>query len=71
LVPNRTSGKIKLTLPVDSYTTILLVYTLNITQTTQGWFLQMSFLGGLAGIFGLVKDLASIWQEPLKELKLV
>jgi len=32
------SGKIKLTLPVDSYTAILLAYTLNIFQTTQGWF---------------------------------
>ena len=43
--PNRTSGKIKLTPPVDSYTIILVVLTLSTTQTTQGWFSQMSFLG--------------------------
>ena len=37
--PNRTSVKIKLTLPVDSYTTIpIIVQILSITQTTQGWF---------------------------------
>jgi len=36
--PNRTSVKIKLTPPMDSYTTILLVQTLVITQTTEGWF---------------------------------
>ena len=36
--PNRTSGKIKLTPPVDSYTIVLLVLTLSTTQTTQGWF---------------------------------
>jgi len=33
--PNRTSGKIKLTLPMDSFTIILLVQTLS---TTEGWF---------------------------------
>jgi len=42
--PNRISVKIKLTPTVDSYTTILLVQTLSITQTTQGWFKQTSFL---------------------------
>ena len=36
--PNRTSGKIKLTPPVDSYTIVLLVLTLSTTQTTRGWF---------------------------------
>ena len=36
--PNRTSGKIKLTPPVDSYTIILQVLTLSTTQTTRGWF---------------------------------
>ena len=36
--PNRTSGKIKLTPPVDSYTIVLQVLTLSTTQTTQGWF---------------------------------
>jgi len=35
--PNRTSVKIKLTLPMDSYTTALLVQTFSITQTTEGW----------------------------------
>jgi len=35
--PNCTSVKIKLTPPMDSYTTILLVQTLSITQTTEGW----------------------------------
>ena len=34
--PNRTSAKIKLTPPMDSI--ILLVQTLSITQTTEGWF---------------------------------
>ena len=43
--PNRTSGKIKLTPPVDSYTVVLVVLTLSTTQTTRGWFQQMSFLG--------------------------
>ena len=38
LQPNRTSGKIKLTPPVYSYTIILLVLTLSTTQTTRGWF---------------------------------
>ena len=42
--PNRTSDKIKLTPPVDSYTIVLVVCT---TQTTQGWFQQTSFLGGV------------------------
>ena len=32
--PNRKSGKIKLTPPVDSYTIVLLVLTLSSTQTT-------------------------------------
>ena len=45
--PNRTSGKIKLTPPVDSYTIVLVVLTLSTTQTTHGWFKQMSFLGGV------------------------
>ena len=36
--PNRTSGKIKLTPPVDSYTIVLQVLTLGTTQTTRGWF---------------------------------
>jgi len=36
--PNRTSVKIKLMPPMDSYTTILLVQTLSIVQTTEGWF---------------------------------
>ena len=36
--PHRTSGKIKLTPPVDSYTIVLLVLTLSTIQTTQGWF---------------------------------
>ena len=47
--PNRTSGKIKLTPPVDSYTIVLVVLTLmiSITQTTRGWFQQISFLGGV------------------------
>ena len=62
--PNRTSGKIKLTPPVDSYTIVLQVLTLSTTQTTRGWFLHTSFLGGVEwsnGGFRLVKDLA--WQE--------
>ena len=62
--PNRTSGKIKLTPPVDSYTIVLQVLTLSTTQTTRGWFLHTSFLGGVEcsnGGSGLVKDLA--WQE--------
>ena len=33
-VPNRTSGIIKLTPPVDSYTIVLLVLTLSPTQTS-------------------------------------
>ena len=45
--PNRTSGKIKLTSPVDSYTIVLQVLTLSTTQTTRGWFLHTSFLGGV------------------------
>ena len=45
--PNRTSGKIKLTTQVDSYTIILVVLTLSITQTTRGCFQQTSFLGGV------------------------
>ena len=36
--PNHTSGKIKLTPPVDSYTIVLVVLTLSTTQTTRGWF---------------------------------
>ena len=36
--PNRTSGKIKLTPPVDSYTIVLQVLTLSTTQTTRGCF---------------------------------
>ena len=36
--PNLTSGKIKLTPPVDSYTIVLQVLTLSTTQTTRGWF---------------------------------
>ena len=36
--PNCTSGKIKLTPPVDSYTIVLQVLTLSTTQTTRGWF---------------------------------
>ena len=40
--PNRTSGKIKLTPPVDSYTIVLQVLTLSTTQTTRGWFLHTS-----------------------------
>ena len=45
--PNRTSGKIKLTPPVDSYTIVLQVLTLSTTQTTRGWYLHTSFLGGV------------------------
>ena len=45
--PNRTSGKIKLTPPVDSYTIVLVVLTLSTTQTTRGWFQQTSFLGSV------------------------
>ena len=45
--PNRTSGKIKLTPPVDSYTIVLQVLTHSTTQTTRGWFLHTSFLGGV------------------------
>ena len=45
--PNRTSGKIKLTPPVDSYTIVLQVLTLSTTQTTRGWLLHTSFLGGV------------------------
>ena len=45
--PNRTSGKIKLTPPVDSYTIVLQVLTLSTTQTKRGWFLLTSFLGGV------------------------
>ena len=45
--PNRTSGKIKLTPPVDSYTIVLQVLTLSTTQTTRGWFLHTYFLGGV------------------------
>ena len=45
--PNRTSGKIKLTPLVDSYTIVLQVLTLSTTQTTRGWFLHTSFLGGV------------------------
>ena len=60
--PNRTSGKIKLTPPVDSYTIVLVVLTLSTTQTTQGWFQQTSFLGCVCrvrmAVLGLVKDLA-------------
>ena len=48
--PNRTSGKVKLTPPVDSYTIVLVVVTLSTTQTTQGWFQQTSFLGGGRGV---------------------
>ena len=36
--PNRTSGKIKLAPPVDSYTIVLQVLTLSTTQTTRDWF---------------------------------
>ena len=45
--PNCASGKIKLTPPVGSYTIVLVVLTLSTTQTTRGWFRQMSFLGGV------------------------
>ena len=45
--PNRTSGKIELTPPVDSYTIVLVVLTLSTAQTTQGWFQQASFLDGV------------------------
>ena len=50
--PNRTSGKIKLTPLVDSYTIVLLVLTLTTTQTTQGLFQQTSFLGSLESLNG-------------------
>ena len=62
--PNRTSGKIKLTPPVDSYTIVLQVLTLSTTQTTRGWFLHTSFWvvwSVQMVVSGLVKDLA--WQE--------
>ena len=61
---NRTSGKIKLTPPVDSYSIVLVVLTLSTTQTTRGWFQQTSFLAvcrARMAVLGLVKDLA--WQE--------
>ncbi|XP_065916559.1 exonuclease mut-7 homolog isoform X2 [Dysidea avara] len=38
--PNCTSGKVKLTPPVDNYTIVLLVLTLSTTQTTRNWFQQ-------------------------------
>ena len=42
--PDRTSGKVKLTPPVNYiYTTMLLVLTLSITQTTQSSFKEISF----------------------------
>ena len=47
--PNPTLVKIKLTSPVDSYTTILLVQS---STYTQGWFQQMSFMVGLEGSNG-------------------
>ena len=53
--PNRTSGKIKLTPPVDSHTIVLLVVMFSTTQTTRGWFQQTSFLGGVEILNG------SIW----------
>jgi len=60
--PNRTSVKIKLTPPMDSYTTILLVQTISITQTTEGWFNRHLFWevweAQMAG-FGLLRELAS------------
>ena len=36
--PNRTSGKIKLALPADFHTTVLLGSGLNFNQSTRGWF---------------------------------
>ena len=51
--PNRTSGKIKLLIPVDSYTIALLVLTLSTTQTIYlRLILQMSFLGGVESLNG-------------------
>ena len=62
--PNCTSGKIKLTPPVDSYTIVLQVLTLSTTQTTRGWFYTRLFWvvwSAQMAVSGLVKDLA--WQE--------
>ena len=50
--PNRTSGKIKLTPPVDSYTIVLLVLTLSTAQPTRGWFQQTYFLSGVQNLNG-------------------
>ena len=49
--PNRTSGKVKLLLPVDSYTIVLLVLTLSTTIYLR-LILQMSFLGGVESLNG-------------------
>ena len=62
--PNHTSGKSKLTPPVDSYTIVLVVLTLSTTQTTQGWFNRRLFwvvCRAQVAILGFVEDLA--WQE--------
>jgi len=37
---------------MDSFTIVLLVQTLSITQTSEGWFLQTSFLEGVGDLNG-------------------
>ena len=58
---NHTSGKIKLTPPVDNYTIIVLVQTLNysklILRDIFFWVMRQARMA----VSGLVKDLA--WQE--------
>ena len=62
--PNCTSGTIKLTPPVDSYTIVLLALTLS-TQTTRGWFFNRCLFwvvwSAQMAVSGLVENLA--WQQ--------
>ena len=62
--PNHTSGKIKLTPPVNSYTIILVVLTLSPLKILEAGFngrLLWVMCRARMVVLGLVKDLA--WQE--------
>ena len=65
--PNHTSGKIKLTPPVDSYTIVLIVLTLSTIQTLQAGFNRHLFWvvwrRAQVAVSGLVKGLP--WQESM------
>ena len=59
--PNRTSDKIKLTPPVDSYTIVLVILTLKLLEAGFIKHLFWVVCRAQVAVLGLVKDLA--WQE--------